>query len=164
MATLTLDLPAAVARRMPDAAAYEAAVDAMINVLRDKAAGKWPVDTGRSLRAWRRIGSGYASQAFNPLRYASFAAKRARWRWPAGNNPRLIQAGLAAAGRELRTRAGTRSGILSAARRRREIETAMGRYRTYLEHVIATDQRRRRPVRIPAWLRAADREIREQAA
>ena len=72
MSAVALSLPPSVQRRVRPlgARAYEAAVDAGVKAIRE--GSRWPVDTGRSLRAWRRTGSGYSSRLYNPVSYASY--------------------------------------------------------------------------------------------
>ena len=69
---LTVRLPPAVdriARTSP--AAREAACDAAVKALK-AARSQWPVDTGRSKRAWRRLGRGSTSRVYNPVNYAKY--------------------------------------------------------------------------------------------
>ena len=77
MAALTVPLPAEiVALAAGQPAAVQAAVDEAVRILRSPTLSLWPVNTGRSRRAWRRLGSGATSRIFNPLSYASFIERR----------------------------------------------------------------------------------------
>ena len=50
----------------------EAACDIGVNALRGPDS-RWPVDTGRSKRAWQRLGNQSTSRIHNPAFYASYA-------------------------------------------------------------------------------------------
>ena len=160
MASLTVSLPPPAVAAATDADGYQNAADAAVTLLRGNRS-LWPVDTGRSKRAWRRIGSGYSSEIFNPLRYASYV--EALNRQPAETTLARNVARLVEAARQPSMFAapeGTRAGILEAFLRRAALETAEDVYGQYAQLRRVTG---RRAPRIPAAFRAQDRRIRRLA-
>ena len=76
MPALAVPLPKSINRlvlRYP--AAREAVVDEAVRILRSRRS-LWPVATGRSIRAFRRTGTGSAARIYNPVRYASYVEAR----------------------------------------------------------------------------------------
>lgn len=71
MSPIAVPLPSRIRRAARTPAQWEAAVDLAVAELRSTRS-RWPFDTGRSLRAFRRIGSGFASVIWQPARYASY--------------------------------------------------------------------------------------------
>lgn len=70
MAALSVKLPRSVeriVRNHPNA--REAVVDMVVRLLSGPGS-EWPVRTGRSIRGWRRTGSGATSRIYNPVSYA----------------------------------------------------------------------------------------------
>jgi len=119
----------------------------------------WPVDTGRSKRAWRRLGSGLGSQVFNPLRYASYV--EALNGEPARKTLRRNRRVLRRAARRALVGAptGTRRGILDAFAARAALEEQAELYEVY----AALRAAQGRVPRVSAAARALDRELRRRA-
>ncbi|MCY4121044.1 MAG: hypothetical protein OXG72_09015 [Acidobacteria bacterium] len=156
MASLTVPLPPRLG--IVTAAGHQAAVDAAVELLRSSKS-LWPVDTGRSKRAWRRLGSGWNSQIFNPLRYASFVeALNGR---PARKTLDRNRSILRRAARRALVIApvGTRSDILDAFAARAVLEEQAELYSVY----AALRAAQGRVPRIPAAVRALDRQLRRAA-
>ena len=127
---LTIGLPAnveRVARTSP--AAREAACDAAVRALKAPRS-QWRVDTGRSKRAWRRLGSGRTSRVYNPVNYA---------RYLEDGVPSRQTRGLAA-----RTLAQASPALLRAARSKRQSSTAQrrARHRKYIQRAAKGRQAR----------------------
>ena len=164
MADLEVPLPAAVrglAQRSPDA--YQNVVDAAVRLLRGPRS-LWPVDTGRSKRAWRRIGSGYSSVVYNPLHYASFVEDQQGR--PAARTLQRFVGVLRRAARNVLTetdaerQAEALLGIRTAVAARERLEADRGVLSRYFELYLV---RGRAPL-IPRGLRIIDRQIRRRAS
>lgn len=143
--------------------AFEAVVDEAVRILKGPRS-RWPVDTGRTKRAWRRIGSGLNSQIYNPLHYASYVERRGR---PAARTlqlalPRLLVAARRGAPLTARRRSGeSLEDVLVAQKLRQLGETERRLYRQYYRRY--REQRRRAPT-IAAATRELDRLLRIQAS
>ena len=172
MASLKLQLPSGVRART--AAGHQAAVNEAVLILRGPDS-LWPVDTGRSKRAWRVIGSGWGATIFNPLRYASFVEKRGGWRHGrrTGPNPakrtlrrnvkKLNKAALVGTALPGSIEAGsTRPDILSAFLARATIEADETLYSTYLAIAVRQNRRGLGIIR-PLELLRRERAMRERA-
>ena len=165
---LTMPLPPRAeqaARRSPQARA--AAVDAAVAALKS-ASSHWPVDTGRSKRAWRRVGTGNSSRIYNPLHYASYVEDQqdqpARRTLNAAE-PKLVRAARLAAGPEATSSERSALHLLEIRRAtaaRERLEDAEGVYRLYADVFTAAGSRRG-PL-IPASIRLVDRLIRRRAS
>ena len=165
MASLTVPLPAGVQPRT--ARQQQNAANEAVKILRGPQS-LWPVDTGRSKRAWRVIGSGRTARVFNPVRYASFVEARGgkdTGPYPARRTlERHVGRIRRAMGSAHEVRAGsTRPGIVAAAQRRAALEQEAGLYDIYLALANRQNRRGRGPLRRPASLRALERRIRERA-
>lgn len=169
MPALRVELPRRVQATVRTAAGWAAAVDEAVEMLRSRQS-RWPVDTGRSKRAWRRTGEGWSASVYNPLSYSSYVEAQNRSpvrRTLEANSARLIRAAravelnpsLAQTAAERRTRG--LQEVRRAAAARERIEAADGQYRRYLDLFRAAG---RRGPRIPGRLRAIDRRIRIEAS
>lgn len=161
MAALVLPLPPTVERVLiVNPEGRQAAVDAAVRALRGSRS-LWPVDTGRSKRAWRRLGSGERSMVYNPLSYTSYVEAQ-------NGNPGALTLRRHAAGISASALSTVRiesrphdTEIRRAARERERIETDEDLYAQYL-----ANRRRlgRRAPPIPRRLRDIDRRIRREAS
>ena len=153
------------ARRSPQARA--AAVDAGVAALKAPSSW-WPVDTGRSKRAWRRIGTGNSSRIYNPLHYASYAedqSNQAARRTLNAAEPKLVRAARLATGPETSRQERSALHLLEIRRAgaaRERLEDAEGVYQLYADVFTAAGSRRG-PL-IPASIRLIDRLIRRRAS
>ena len=132
------------------AAAHQAAVDESVAAL--KAPGSaWPVDTGRSKRAWRRLGSGNEAEIYNPVPYASFH-RRAAVRTLNRAAGRIVRAA-----RSLAPTAAERDPVSAFVRRRQPLESGLrGLLREAVRRGSVRDRRLLREAL--ALRRAIDRE------
>ena len=167
MSAVALSLPPSVQRRVRPlgARAYEAAVDAGVKAIRE--GSRWPVDTGRSLRAWRRTGSGYSSRLYNPVSYASYVEGKGS---PAASTLRSSTSKMIAAARRHANTQSPRVNERAAERGLEVLRAAAARARGEEQeqlYLLFLEQRRlqgRRAPRIPARIRLLDRRIRQRAA
>ena len=143
--------------------AREAAVDEAVDLLTGPSS-RWPVDTGRSKRAFRRSGSGTSSRVYNPVRYASFVEaqmSRPAYRTLTSNEERLMRAARRAESRSRGERSQQSADRIIAARNRRAAaEEEAGIYDLY-EANLARAGRRAPP--IPRAIRQVDEEVRRAA-
>ena len=167
---LAVPLPPRVERAIGGSGpAREAAVDEAVHLLQGPDS-EWPVDTGRSKRAWRRIGRGNRATLYNPVSYA--APVEARNGRPARRTLAKHAGRLAAVAQAAR-----QTGVGGAAATERTLEhlerilrayAARGRYEEaagVLDLYMAELARQgRRSPRIPKHLRLLDRKIRRRAA
>ena len=160
MPSITIPLPARIQRlTATNGMARQNAVDEAIRLLRGPRS-LWPVDTGRSKRAWRRLGSGLSSQIFNPLRYASYVerfSRRSARRTLQANQNALREA---AQRTTIQEPDSTRAGILEAFSRRAILEQDEGVRNLYVAALLT---QRRGPPRISAIIRRLDQRIRREA-
>ena len=171
--TLTLPLPPAVERAASRSGpARAAACDAGVRALRGSAS-RWRVDTGRSKRAWRRIGTGPTSRVFNPLHYARYLEDGIPDPSSAGLGaatlhdaaPQMTSAARSALATETSRSARSaesRAGIRRARTERARIEIDEELYERYLANFEARG--RLRAPNIPAAIREQDRLIRIRAS
>lgn len=143
---------------------FQAVVDAAVDLLKG-GSSDWPVDTGRSKRAWRRIGSGLSSEVHNPVRYA--AAVEGKNGYPARNTldnnssylMSIVEEQVPARSTEQLQLEHVRT-IRRAAATRQVLEGQVGLRSLYVEALAANHGR----VRIPGSIRRLDRRIRRRAA
>ena len=166
MGALAVPLPSRVERdaRAAGPTAYQKVVDAAVDVLKG-GGSRWPVDTGRSKRAFRRTGSGFGSRVYNPVSYASFVEAK-------NSNPakktlakatqRLIK--VAADSTPARTREQLQEQhageLVRAFTARQILEDAVDLRKLY----VASLRRNRGRVRIPRAVSQLDRRIRRRAS
>ena len=169
MGALAVPLPNVVetAARRLGPRAYEAVVDEAVRLLKSPAS-LWPVDTGRSKRAFRRTGTGFQSRVYNPVRYASYVEEQNRRpaaRTLAANTTRLV----VAAGRPslvsptaTERAAEHRQNLVRSLAARERLEADQRLYERYVTLYLSRGPVS--PVRITATVRALDRRIRERAS
>ena len=170
MAALSLPLPTraeAIAQRSGEARA--AACDRGVDALRGRNS-RWPVDTGRSKRAWQRVGNEATSEIFNPLHYASFVedgipnkrTRNAGRRTLNAAEPQIVRAARAGPGSAAAERSAlSREAILQAAAARERLEEEQ---KLYDQYVANLEKRGLRAPTIPASIRDLDRRIRQAAS
>lgn len=166
MGALTVALPdrvdASARNAGPDA--YQKVVDAAVDILKS-GASRWPVDTGRSKRAFRRTGSGFSSRVYNPVRYASFVEGKMRdpaKKTLAASVSRLLRvAADASPARSREENQRRHAAELVRAFTARQVLEDVTDLRGYY---VAALRRNRGRVRIPASVRALDRRIRRRAS
>ena len=167
MPAIAVPLPRSVERLVSEyPAAREAVVDLAVEILRSRSS-LWPVQTGRSIRAFRRSGSGATSRVYNPVSYASYVEARGK---PAERTLRRSKGRLERLAREVRQRPRARrtdaertleatQNIIRALATRRRWEEANAVYNLYLEQRRAQG----RAPRIPRWLRLLRARIEREA-
>lgn len=167
MPALAVPLPKSINRlvaRYP--AAREAVVDEAVRVLRSRSSF-WPVATGRSIRAFRRSGSGSSSRVYNPVRYASYVEARNK---PAERTLQRFRDRLRRVALEARNDPNIRRSeadraqeatlnIIRAAAARQRWQEANALYELYLEQYSVQG----RAPRIPRWLRRLSARIAREA-
>ena len=168
MGALAVPLPKSVLRLVATSPyAREKVIDEAVHILRSRNS-LWPVKTGRSIRGFRRTGSGGTSRIYNPVRYASYVERRNRQ--PAVRTLMKYRDRLVAVAKKARTTPGKRltpadrqqQQLLSlirsfAAQRNEEQFTAL--YSLYL----AEYKKNGRAPRIPKWLQLYDLQLRRAA-
>lgn len=146
-------------------------VDEAVRILRGRRS-LWPIRTGRSIRGFRRSGSGATSRIFNPVRYASYVEEQNRR--PAERTIARARGRLEALARRLRdatVRRGrdtdraldARAAVIRAAQIRRDVEISNELYQEYLLNLLAFRRSRRdgtlRNPPIPRQLRELDERL-----
>ena len=147
----------------------EAACDIGVNALRGPDS-RWPVDTGRSKRAWQRLGNQSTSRIHNPAFYASYAeqgipsprTRGAARRTLARAAPRMRRAAQRS-GLVTVDRAGeSRADIIAAGRRRQRAERDAQLFQEYWLNWL--DRGGVPGPRIPAAVRMLDRALRQDTS
>ena len=172
MAALVVLLPRSVERLTNGyPSVRQQVVDEAVNILRGRRS-LWPIRTGRSIRGFRRTGSGADSRVYNPVSYASYVEEQNRR--PAERTLARARGRLEALARRLRgatvrrerdtDRAiDARAAIIRAAEIRRDVEISNQLYQEYLANLLAYRRRRRdRTLRnppIPRALRELDERL-----
>ena len=163
MAALELSLPSSIRAVAATPAAWQNAVDAAVRLLRGPRS-LWPVDTGRSKRAWRRLGSGLQSIIYNPLSYASYVEGRngrpaeRTLRNNVGTIRRAARETLTATRQEIQVEG--RLGVLTAAAARERLEQGADLYSLF----AANRNLRGRAPRIPRRIRDLEARLRRRAS
>ncbi|MDE0004598.1 MAG: hypothetical protein OXQ29_18060 [Rhodospirillaceae bacterium] len=172
MAALVVLLPRSVERLVDGhPGVRQRVVDEAVRILRGRRS-LWPIRTGRSIRGFRRTGSGADSRIYNPVRYASYVEEQNRR--PAERTLRAARSRLEALARRLRDATArrdrdtgraldARAAIIRAAEIRRDVEISNDLYQEYLVNLLAFRRRRRdgtlRNPPIPRALRELDERL-----
>ena len=164
MPAVVVPLPAVVERAIRTPKQREAACEAAVQVLKS-GRSLWPVDTGRSKRAWAVSGRGSRARVRNPTFYSSYVEAR-NGRPAAKTLSRYSSLLLAAVDIGAVRGAAVRSQHAQARLRsnlnaRIDAEAATGLYERFLQ-LAALQGRRKLGVRETAELRRLRRRIREE--